>query len=266
MIFSLHGHIQGITGLVLNPFSISLAPNSSTLSPLLLSSSLDGSVRQWNIDLGICNYSLETGSECLGMKWIKEKNLITYSKNQINIWNLNHYYWTFSFLRAPVIYMRRYIKGKSARILVLTQDYAMRLVCPITGSVLCLTFPPISEQSIRKIVYNSIGDEIYTLLSDGTLTLISTKTNPGKVIYERKSETKESLTVIEGSTIYLKSGIDQKFILFGGTDDGQIVVIDKSQNSRYLHVIQGHSASVLDIKVSIEHSQLYSVSHGRIYD
>jgi WD40 repeat protein len=262
LVFTLDGHLQEITGLILNPFSAALS--NSNILPLLLSSSVDGCVRQWNLDLGACNYILETGAECLGIKWIKGENFVTHSKRRICIWNLNHYYWTFSVIKAPIIYMRRYKKGNSARILTVTEDYTIRLICPISGTVLSLSCPPITTKSLKTIVYNPYADQVFALMNEGSILVINTKTNPGTVVSERTSETKDKLCVIEGATIP-ETELDQKFILLGGTDAGQIVIVDNSATVKYSFVIQAHSASILDLKYSDNSLNLFSISSGKIF-
>ena len=260
LIFDLNGHFQGITGLLLNPFSISVSATSK-LSPLLLSSSLDGSIRQWNLDTGLCNYILETGSECMGIKWLKGEHFATFSTTKLNIWDLNHYYWTFSFLKIPVIYMKRYSKSKGGRILAVTQDFSIRLICPVSGSVLCLAFPPISDNSLKKVVYDSIGEELFALLNDGSIIVISTSTNPGTVICEMHPETKEKLSVIEEASIRGYES-EKRFVLFGGNDAGQIVTVEKAPSIRYSFCIQGHNASIINLKYCDNGSNLFSISSG----
>ena len=92
------GHFQEITGLILNPYSISVSSNN-TFFPLLLSTSLDGTIRQWNLDTGSCVYTLSTGSEILGIKWIKDEVFFTFSYETIKLWDLNKFYSTFTFTR-----------------------------------------------------------------------------------------------------------------------------------------------------------------------
>lgn len=82
----------------MNPFVVSVSADSQFL-PFLLSTSLDGTVKQWNIDSGICNYSLDTGDESLGIQWMAGENFCIFSREVIKVWNLNHFYSTFAFTR-----------------------------------------------------------------------------------------------------------------------------------------------------------------------
>jgi hypothetical protein len=218
---------------------------------------------QWNLDTGVSNYILETGSACKGIEWLKGENFVTYSESRVCMWNLNHYYWTFAFLKAPIIHMERYRRGNSARILAVLQDYSMRLLCPITGSVLCLAFPPITDKSLKRVVYNPYSEEIFALMNEGSILVINTKTNPGTVVGERIPETKEKLCVIEGAII-TETELDQKYVLFGGTDSGQIVILDNASVVKYSFVIQAHSAPILDLKYTDYSSNLCSISKGKI--
>ena len=100
---------------------------------------------------------------------------------------------------------------------------------------------------------------MYALLNDGSIVVISTETNPGTVVSERRPEPKENLSVIESAI----TEFEHNFFLFGGTDAGQIVTLDQASVVRYSFSIQAHSASILDLKYNCNGATLFSLSAGK---
>jgi WD40 repeat protein len=94
----LKGHIQEITSILENPFTLSVTHAAKAI-PLLITASLDGTIRQWDIDTGLCQYILNTGYECLGMGWTVGSQFYSFSRNGVQTWDLNHFYSTYFFTK-----------------------------------------------------------------------------------------------------------------------------------------------------------------------
>ena len=108
------------------------------------------------MDDGNCLYVLDTGSPCLGMFWIKNHLLCSFSSSNINYWATSQFYSTFDYTKSAVVSIERYERpdGKEARILSILSDGSLRLLSPVTGSIQSLGFPSISNSNIAKVTYD----------------------------------------------------------------------------------------------------------------
>ena len=87
---------------------------------LLISSSLDKTIRLWNFDTGTQTFRLETGEEIVEMGLLSSDLLYYHSHHHLKIWSLNLFHSLFTILSSRI---RRWARVKSpgypARVLLL---------------------------------------------------------------------------------------------------------------------------------------------------
>lgn len=89
--------MEPITGLELVETGCEATPRTI---PVVLSCSLDGSIRMFNFETSQCVYRFDVQHEILGIGFIKKDIFYHYSKQCVYIWTMNRFHYTFSFLRC----------------------------------------------------------------------------------------------------------------------------------------------------------------------
>ncbi|TPX65902.1 hypothetical protein CcCBS67573_g07987 [Chytriomyces confervae] len=272
---------SSVTGLVIP--SAEESKNQQPL-PLLLVSYMDGFIRLWNLESGICLYALETDQECLGISWMRKDTFLSYSHEKISIWNLNRFFTTFSDCGSQVTHLKRIEAGNSfpARILMAMEDRSMKLISPVTGSTLFTAFPNMVETVIVAIehdiasgklpalLYTQLGININTamiwmLSGSGDISVYTTQSNPARIVDEWKTKPgfekpiclcalrkkPNSLSDPEHGAVYA---------LLGGTEAGQIVLIPVNiLNGAQEVIIQAHASKLISIASYTETMKVVSL-------
>ena len=96
LIFDFHEHFSAITGFALVE-KICEGLNGST--PLLLSSSLDSTIRMWNFETGQALERVDTQHPCLGLSYVKKNQFFHFTQANVTQWNINLYHQAFAFFR-----------------------------------------------------------------------------------------------------------------------------------------------------------------------
>ena len=96
LVTTLSGHLGAVTAMSLLAGSNIL---STKKSPLLLSCSLDGTIRLWNFENSTCIYRADTQNECLGLIFLKKDIFMHWTKSGFQSWNLNRFVHQFTYLR-----------------------------------------------------------------------------------------------------------------------------------------------------------------------
>nr|KAJ3421637.1 WD repeat-containing protein 87 [Polyrhizophydium stewartii] len=135
--------------------------------PYILSCSLDGTIRMWNLENGRFIYKMHTQAECLGMHWMRDGTFFSYSSETISVWFLSRFYTTLTQIRQVA-------------------DGSMSLVSPRTGERLTTAFPVMADTFMVDCVYDIGLDLIYTLATNGDVTVYSSFSNPCAIIDEWK--------------------------------------------------------------------------------
>ncbi|KAJ3215458.1 WD repeat-containing protein 87 [Dinochytrium kinnereticum] len=192
LILELKDHSNApVTGLAIPNSALQGSPSTPSSSPpplpFLVSTSMDGTIRMWNLEAGHCVYRLETPQECLGLGWMRRDIFYHYSRDRVTVWNLNRYYSTFSYLNSQVTHLSRVeLKNRPARILAAAADGSIRLLSPVTGVVLSTAFPVMKETFISGVEYDLATDILWTLSTAGDIAVYSCRTNPCQIIDEWK--------------------------------------------------------------------------------
>ncbi|KAI8613220.1 WD40-repeat-containing domain protein [Chytriomyces sp. MP71] len=271
-------HIAAVTGLQLY-----IRPDQAVkYPPLVLSSSLDGTVRMWNIDLGVCVYRLDTLMPLLGLSITQKDAILVYGKKNMQIWSLNQNYQVFKFSRSRPILLSRHSRPhhRAPRILSAYIDGSIKLLSPFSGELLIVGYPIFKDAATIELEYDTFHEKIYARISSGDIVVYSARSNPMKVLDVLETTSHhESINCICGihfnkdafpehfnteseerkNTIISTGCI---FYLVAGTTDGQIVNIltNSTGKIKYETVVQAHSGEV--IALQYDHVNFLLVSGG----
>ncbi|KAJ3361930.1 WD repeat-containing protein 87 [Allomyces javanicus] len=218
--------------------------------PILVSGSLDGSLRMWDLDKGRCVYRQPTGhNEVLGMGMMRRDTFYHYSRRAIGVWHLNRLTSTFCTTQSQVTHLYRVVahsatgrKGPRARIVLAAEDGSIRLVSPVSGTVLLTCFPSFKQTHIVEVVHDLPGECIYSLMSNGEIVVYDTRINPSKVL-----RVLDPSISIESSRVTCMTALANPWQLVGGTDSGQIVSINPDTGHRDV-LVQGHPADIVALQ------------------
>ena len=276
LMYDFHEHFNAITGLLLLE-SVCEATRGSL--PLLISSCLDSTIRMWNFETGQSLYRLDVSEPCLGMGWMKKGMFYHYNSSAIQLWNVNRYQHTFAFYRSKPLFLRRVqFKDKCPRLLTATSDGSIKLLSPVTGFTLATGFPSHTESTIRYVAYNMKSEIIYCLSTNDEIMVYDASTNPFKLIkiHSAATSTHEPYSVAVEADFYnyllgsiqetdarltLDGELVRDFMLFFGTQSGQLVYMDIANDFKECVLVQAH-ASQLD-KLLYDQKRALLISSGQ---
>ena len=209
--------------------------------PLVVSSSLDATIRMWNIETGQALYRVETDGPCLGIQMIKRNLFFLYTESTIQLWNFNRFHHTFAVLLSKAIILKKYIvQGSPARLIAAASDGSIRILSVLSGTNLGTGFPTNKELTLVQIEYDVKNETIYALNSNGTIVVYDSTVNPFQITClwdNSRVANREVMGCISGADFYnyqygSSVEIDERlfqrgellanYVLFGGTDGGQI--------------------------------------------
>ncbi|KAI9145151.1 hypothetical protein BKA69DRAFT_1035792 [Paraphysoderma sedebokerense] len=246
LLYHIRDHRSAVTGIVV-PCDQS-KPSRSLADPFVMSCSLDGSIRLWNLETLTCIYQHETQQEILGMAMMKDDAFFHFSNT------------------SPVARLKRFTHPtRQARIAAASEDGCIRFLSPVTGQVLLTAFPTIQNCCIIDLFYNFETEKLYVLMSTGDIAVYSTMVNPCKVLNVwtsniGNSDKSSCVSVLDlcGNSIECV----QKFWLIGGNSAGQIVSIDIS-DGRQEFISQAHSAPINAIHCDPQRMELVTCASDR---
>ncbi|KAJ3228092.1 hypothetical protein HK099_006717 [Clydaea vesicula] len=273
LMHTLKSHSNAVTSLLNQPNL-----NTTLNQIFILSASLDGSICLWNIDLGVLINKLETQNECVGMELYKKDSFFFYSKSDIFIYNITRAYQSYSAIRSNVVQISRCDNGLvPARILAAGLDGSLRLISPVTGSVLIIGYPVIEDvepvsatynqntglKKVRNILILNL-DMIWLLLKNGDVAIYDTSSNPMNVTEQWFNENSPGekcthLVMYEFSNPKYVERFGETYPLFGGTESGQIVLFSDAGVQERL--VQAHTAKITTLVINSRRNQI--ISGGR---
>ncbi|XP_019645912.1 PREDICTED: uncharacterized protein LOC109486518 [Branchiostoma belcheri] len=167
------GHSRGVTQLVLHPAT----------SALVLTSSLDGTVKMWSLDTMDIIYSLSLHKE--GIQWMGLTNdnlLYCASPRRISTWFLNHVvdFWAHARCRACSLTVVP-ATGKSKRVMLVGDDSSVRLFSRKERKNLSTVLPPPSIspfQQVECVAYNRTHNMAFLLINPWEIWAYTTKSDP----------------------------------------------------------------------------------------
>ncbi|KAJ3333228.1 WD repeat-containing protein 87 [Blyttiomyces sp. JEL0837] len=229
--------------------------------PFLLSCSLDGIIRMWNLDNGTCIYRLEASPDCLGMGWMRKDMFFHYSKDRLCIWNLNRFYTTFSGVNSVATSLQRIESSTHpARIVAGAEDGSVYFLSPVTGIVLQTAFPAMKDTLAIGVEYDIENGILWSLNNDGDIAVYTVQSNPCVILEEWKRGVghdrvtcvcaiRRNMTEIRGTIDYYNPSVGEVITLLGGTDTGQLISIDLfDRRGQHKGLHQAHAAEVRSIQ------------------
>eukprot|EP00842_Homolaphlyctis_polyrhiza_P006060 jgi/Hompol1/6455/HPOL_002272-RA len=268
LLYEFKEHYSTITGLC------GVKGYASGESPFMISSSQDGTLRMWNLETGRAVYRMHTQAECLGLDWMKDDHFYTFSSDCITVWYLNRFYSTYTLINSPVIGLSRSesINGV-ARIFSISQDGSTNLISARTGERLTSAFPVIADTVIVSAVYDIEQETIYVLSANGDVTVFSSISNPCNIVEEWKyaqgSVEQEKMQCFCGVPVK-RSEIELPpyrgrpisiFLLFGGSNNGQIVFRDVRRKGKQELLVQAHTAEIKSIVVNSAGDRVFTTAN-----
>ncbi|KAI9099874.1 hypothetical protein DFS34DRAFT_511693 [Phlyctochytrium arcticum] len=267
LIHELREHSHAVTGIAVIPPPEKKGRGLATLAatPYFLSCSLDGTIRMWNAEVGACTYSLQTPQECLGIRMIKPDCFMHFAKDRVCIWNLNRFYSTFAYIRSQTTQILRASHPLvPARIIAAAEDGSLRILSPVTGAVLSMGFPVMHERTTLDMIYDLKQNIAWLLSDDSALAVYSTKTNPCAILGEwQVTLSKSKLTCMTAISTASHSTQDLSeapvvYGILGGTDTGQVMLVDVRRNGEQSVVVQAHTAEIHTILFEPSTMQLFT--------
>jgi WD40 repeat protein len=274
-----HDHFHAITGFIL--METICDADKGTL-PLLISSSLDSTIRMMNFESLQMVYRIDTVGPCLGIKMIKKNHFYHFTSHSIQVWNVNQYQHTFSLLRSrpkSIEIVKHLYKPK--RVISTVQDGSIRLISPITGTILSTGFPIDKDFQVKQVAYDRDAELIYSLNTNGTIVQYSSEFNPFKIKFlwdSSRCVSREVTTCICGGDFYnyrqgynlendkrilqRKKNVPVSFVLFGGTVSGQIHQILFNGKDYQTFLIQAHTTAIEQLKFDSDNAILISGGKG----
>ncbi|KAJ3029457.1 WD repeat-containing protein 87 [Rhizophlyctis rosea] len=267
LVYEFHDHFNSVTALALIEKGCGATPGTV---PVVMSCSLDGTIRMWNFETGACVYRLDTQHECLDMDFIRKDTFYHFSKHCVYLWNVNRYHFGFTFLRTrPRILHRATHPTQPARIVAASADGSIKLISPVTGLVLMTGFPFHKDAVTMEVAHDMENELLYTITSSSDIVIYSTRMNPCKILgvweHSALQNSHEKLLCMTGVELYnfrraggLKGFRGKRFLLVGGSDSGQLINIDLgaggygagagAAGGKQEFIVQAHTAEIVFIK------------------
>ncbi|KAJ3144217.1 WD repeat-containing protein 87 [Geranomyces variabilis] len=255
-------HTNAVTALLL-PY-----PNT----PTVMSGSLDGSIRIWDLDRGKQTYKVNALVDIKGMMWVGADAIGVWGKKDVGVWTLSRVGSCFVGLSAnpqSVAILRHPLYP--ARAISSLSDGSIRIFSPVTGSTLTTCFPVYKDVALRDAVGDLEYGTVYGILSSGEIGVwdVANGINPGilKHVWEEvvAHDTITALTAIDIYNHVLTAGqpdlSDQylrRFYLGVGMESGGIGWVN--ENGRLEGSAQAHTARVVFVR--FDPKRLWLVSGG----
>ncbi|KAJ3107610.1 WD repeat-containing protein 87 [Phlyctochytrium planicorne] len=164
-------HYNSITSLLLVEKICDSPPGTI---PLVISSSLDGTIRVWNFESGKCVYRYDTGSEILGMGIIKKDTFYHFCRKNVQIWNINRVQKIFHLCNSRALVMRRQeCNNDPARLLVICEDGSVKLLNPVTAEVILTGFPTHKDALTKDAAYDYDASKLHKAYSEAKMYKIN---------------------------------------------------------------------------------------------
>ena len=127
-------------------------------------------------------------------------------------------------------------EGAPARLVTSCRDGSIKILSPVTGTVISTLFPVHKDTYSKDILYDIENDLLYCICNNGEIAVYHSNTSPGRIIRVWAPDVK--ITSSCGVPFTLEeSGISYLSII-AGTSDGQLVLLDPAQNGQRDNLVQ----------------------------
>ncbi|KAJ3145741.1 WD repeat-containing protein 87 [Geranomyces michiganensis] len=255
-------HTNAVTALLI-PY-----PNA----PTVMSGSLDGSIRMWDLDRGKQTYKVNAQVDVKGMMWVGADAIGVWGKKDVGAWTLSRVGGCFVGLSAnPQSVAILHHPSYPARAITSLSDGSIRIFSPVTGSTLTTCFPVYKDVALRDAVGDLEYGTVYGILSSGEIGVwnVANGINPGilKHVWEEvvPHDTITALTAIDIYNHVPMSGQQdvtaqylRRFYLGVGMESGGIGWVN--ENGKLEGSAQAHTAKVVFVR--FDPKRLWLVSGG----
>jgi WD40 repeat protein len=162
------GHAKAITALLHHPHE-----------GLIVSASVDCTLRVWNLDTLEEEYHLQTSEPIHGaiIGWSKS-TVLAMTPSKVVTWRLHHIVNVFSLCRSPVVHLKHDV---SDVVVAVSRDHSVRLLGP-EGHCLCTLLPDSAVSRMEKVVYTP--GILIGLLGSGEVFAYTTARTTASVKYQ----------------------------------------------------------------------------------
>ncbi|KAK7499549.1 hypothetical protein BaRGS_00009201 [Batillaria attramentaria] len=173
LVHTFRGHSRAVTNLLIHPHN----------STIVITCSLDGSLRMWSLDTMDCIYSLVVSASGLLWMGLTDDNLLYISTaRSLTLWHLNLFIHFWSLTRNQVTRLQlEGCPGKSLRVLAVGEDSSVRLFARSNQKNLSTVLPPPSISPLQKILgvcYSREFNVIFVLINPQHIWVYTTRTDP----------------------------------------------------------------------------------------
>ncbi|XP_033113818.1 uncharacterized protein LOC117114300 isoform X2 [Anneissia japonica] len=172
-VHTFRGHSRAVTNILLHPESPSV----------VLTSSMDGSVRLWSLEIMEMLYSIVVSTE--GIQWIGltgENYLWTATKRDVSVWHLNYVEELYTLARSKITSIKvLHCVGKTSRVVAVGDDSSIRLVSIKHRKNLSTVLPPPNISPLEKLLgmaYNREYSLAYLLVTPLEIWVYTMRTDP----------------------------------------------------------------------------------------
>ncbi|XP_076448164.1 uncharacterized protein LOC143284909 isoform X2 [Babylonia areolata] len=173
LVHTFRGHSRAVTNLLVHPHN----------STLILTTSLDGSLRMWSLDTMDAIYSVVVSSN--GLLWMgltDDHVLYISTARSLTLWHLNHFLHFWSLTRNQVTRLQlEGCPGKTQRVLAVGEDSSIRLFARSNQKNLSTVLPPPIVSPLQKILgvcYSREFNVIFVLINPTLIWVYTTRTDP----------------------------------------------------------------------------------------
>lgn len=133
---------------------------SNASSTMLISASLDGFICLWNIETAsiISKFETSTRIAWLGLSFMRTDVFYVYSTDAIQVYSIARAWRVFANVRSNAIQISR----NGPRLITLCSDGSLRILSPLSGSVLCLGMPILDMiDPVCSIYFHKMSEFLY---------------------------------------------------------------------------------------------------------
>ncbi|XP_025029207.1 WD repeat-containing protein 87 [Python bivittatus] len=214
-------------GTHVNQFKAHLSAISSiiirTSVHTLMTASLDGMLKEWNLTTCELLRRVDIGEEVFQMQFLNEQTFFLRTQYTFSIRTVNNFYQLFNRSKSILKKLVRVqCEPDKARILATTEDGVIRFLSPVTGEMLFVTWPFQLLEKALDYVYDPDREELLVTMGTSDIYVLDTTKNPcpAKYILRTTESVDDKVLCLAYSRLEL-GGRTTSFI-FSGFKSGKV--------------------------------------------
>ncbi|XP_042295797.1 WD repeat-containing protein 87 [Sceloporus undulatus] len=211
-------HLSAITSII-----------SRTSVHTLMTASLDGLLKEWNLTTCEQLRRVDIGEQVFQMQFINEQTFFLRTKYTFSIRTVNNFYQLFNRSQSILKKLIRVQCGPDkARILAATEDGVIRFLSPVTGEMLFVTWPFQLLEKALDYVYDPDREELLITMGTNDIYVLDTTQNPcsAKYILRATDSVDDKVLCLAYSRLDL-NGRTSSFI-FSGYRSGKVRTVTQN--------------------------------------